>query len=99
MTRGAALSELSEPALPPDRLEADVEYVVKKLRLSREEFDELLDRPNRGFRDYPSYYPLYERFTTAARLASTLLLSWTPPLLLEMDARRRAQDGSAADQR
>jgi len=99
MTREAALSELLEPPQPPDRLEADVEYVVKKLRLSREEFDELLERPNRGFRDYPSYYPLYERFTTVARLASTLLLSWTPPLLLEMDARRRAQDGSAADQR
>jgi hypothetical protein len=60
MTREAALRELAKPLSPDARsLEADTEYVVGKLGLTRPEFERLMALPPRRFEDYPSYesYP------------------------------------------
>ena len=39
-----------------------VEYGLKKQGFSREEFDAILNAPNKFFTDYPSYYPMLRLF-------------------------------------
>jgi N-acetyl sugar amidotransferase len=91
MTREEALVSLAQPPYPPERVQEDVAYVIKKLGLSGEEFEEIMAAPPKSFRDYPSYYPLIERYTPLIRRLLKLALPWTPPMLHEMDARRGTQ--------
>lgn len=86
MTREAALESLAQAAYPPDQAQQDVSYVIKKLDLSEAEFAEIMAQPPKSFRDYPSYYPWFERLAPLVRLASRVLLRWTPPMFHQLDA-------------
>lgn len=56
MTRAEALRELAET---PYHVEPElVEYCVKKLGLTMDEWQEILAAPPKSFRDYPTYYPM-----------------------------------------
>ena len=54
-TREVALKELDKPTYQPSMQEEDREYVVKKLGLTDEEFETILNAPKKTFWDYPSY--------------------------------------------
>ena len=54
-TRDAALKELDKPTYQPTMQEEDREYVVKKLGLTDDEFELILNAPKKTFWDYPSY--------------------------------------------
>ncbi|MFP4501692.1 MAG: N-acetyl sugar amidotransferase [Candidatus Hydrogenedentota bacterium] len=56
ITRQEALGALQN--LPWFENEEMVGYALKKQGFSREEFDRILEAPNKYFTDYPSYYPL-----------------------------------------
>lgn len=58
MTREAALAEYAKA---PYMEEGLVEYFKKRLKLSDREFLEILRRPNRTYRDYPTYKKRFER--------------------------------------
>ena len=62
MSRQEALDVLKNPPYDETQLERDVDYVIKKLGLSREEFDQIYRRPPKSFLDYPTYYPLINAF-------------------------------------
>ena len=71
ISREQAVSEIAAP--PP--VDAEVtDYVLKKLNLSREEFDAIMQAPNRSFRDYRSSYTLIRRFRFLIRLAIRMRL-------------------------
>lgn len=57
MTRDEALEQLSYPPYPEESMREDVDYVIKKLGFTHEEFDEIFSRPPKSFLDYPTYYP------------------------------------------
>lgn len=59
ITRDRALREMEKELYPPDQLREDRMFVIKKLRLTEKEFDDLLQMPNKSFRDYPSNYYLF----------------------------------------
>ncbi|MBM3778751.1 MAG: N-acetyl sugar amidotransferase [Acidimicrobiia bacterium] len=61
LSREAALEELAEDDYPTAQQESDRDYVVKKLGLTRPEFDRLMALPRRTFHDYPSYKRLVGR--------------------------------------
>lgn len=67
MTREEALKTLEEPPYPPDMQETDRVYVVKKLGLTEEEFEEIMNLPKRTIYDYPSHT------RDARRLANRLI--------------------------
>jgi len=72
MTRDEALRIMSQPAYPPEELNEDKIFVVKKLGLTMEEFEQLLTAPKKTFRDYPSNYLLFglkERIMSVVRRA------------------------------
>lgn len=54
ISRAEALAELHKPPYNPETLSDDKAYVAKKFGLSMEEFEAILQRPRRSYRDYPN---------------------------------------------
>lgn len=52
MTRDEALKILEQPPYDPEQAELDKAYVAKKLGISTEEFDEIINQPNKTPADY-----------------------------------------------
>lgn len=73
MRREDALTMLASPISTPDELESDVSFFIKKMRISRAEFDELMAAPIRDHQEFATQaHPhmmlqgmkrLYERVT------------------------------------
>jgi N-acetyl sugar amidotransferase len=55
MTRAQGLEDLREQPYPVDQQVADREYVIKKLGITSEAFDEIMRLPPKSYWDYPSY--------------------------------------------
>ena len=65
ITRNEALEQLSQPPYPAEEIERDLDYVVKKLGIKRDELSNLMKSPNKFYCDYPSSLPLircYHKF-------------------------------------
>jgi N-acetyl sugar amidotransferase len=62
MTRDEALREIKSPPAPADQLEEDREFVIKKLGLSPEEFEQIMTAPPKTFSDYPNGDALWRKF-------------------------------------
>jgi hypothetical protein len=88
MSREEALQSLREPPYAEGKVRDDVEYVRKKLGMSEADFKSIMDLPPKSIRDYPSYYPIFEKYTPLMRLAFKIALPWTPPVFKELEARR-----------
>ncbi len=56
MSRDDALELMQEPTYPPELLEQDKEYVLKKLGYTDDEFGAVMAAPPKTYWDYPSYY-------------------------------------------
>lgn len=54
ITREEALEEMKKDAYPPDMLAEDKEYVIKKLGMTHEEFEKMLQAPVKSYKDYPN---------------------------------------------
>jgi N-acetyl sugar amidotransferase len=61
MTREQALEEYKKDHYPEKLQEQDRIYVIKKLKISAAEFDEIMNRPVKSFWDYPSYKRIFHR--------------------------------------
>ncbi|MBD2132577.1 hypothetical protein H6F47_09075 [Sphaerospermopsis sp. FACHB-1094] len=55
MSRSDALSKLEEPLYHPDELETDITFFCKKLRISRDDFNQLMMLPNRHYTDFNNW--------------------------------------------
>lgn len=55
MTRDEAVAKLSEPLYDPHELEIDIAYFCKKLRITRGQFDELMNAPVHSHKDFPTW--------------------------------------------
>jgi N-acetyl sugar amidotransferase len=55
LTRNEALKKVNELPYNMDELKNDKEYVCKKLEISEEEFEEIMNLPIRSYRDYKTY--------------------------------------------
>lgn len=61
ISRSDALAEMEESKYPDAEQREDRAYIIKKLGLSEEEFERLLNMPHKTFRDYPSNAKLYAK--------------------------------------
>lgn len=88
MSREEALQKIKE--LPYDRkkMEEDVEYVLKKLDITREDFEKMMNAPNKKFTDYPSYYPLYLKLKGLAKIMFKYILPFKPMMTYELEKER-----------
>jgi N-acetyl sugar amidotransferase len=60
MTRTEALAKLDEPLYDLDDLEIDITYFCKKLRISRPQFDDLMDAQIHHYSDFPNWDNRYK---------------------------------------
>ncbi len=56
LSRTKALEILKEEPYSIDLQKEDLDYVLKKFRLSKEEFDQIMNLEIKSYQDYPSYY-------------------------------------------
>ena len=85
ITREEALKKISESAWDKNTTEKDIAYLLKKLDLSRETFDEAFTGDNRFFYNYPSYYPLIKKFAKAGKVVSGKIFGFKPGIFEAMD--------------
>lgn len=52
MTRDEAIERLGKPAYDTDQMQLDKEYIAKKLGITPEEFDDIIEQPNKTPHDY-----------------------------------------------
>jgi len=90
MTREEALEDLERPAMPPEKIREDVEYVKGKLGFSDEEFARIMSLPPKSFHDYPSHYGWLAGCSRLIGWLAKVALPWTPPFVHEMDVRKKA---------
>jgi N-acetyl sugar amidotransferase len=69
MTRDEALAELDRPLYSADELQRDKEYVAKKLAISVDEFDALLEVPIRHYEDFRNQLRPYRMMKRAQSVA------------------------------
>lgn len=61
MTRAEALSQMNKPVYDEALLRQDLQFVLKKFKLTQGEFDAIIKAPLRNTRDFPSHYFLFHR--------------------------------------
>ncbi|MFA7273174.1 MAG: N-acetyl sugar amidotransferase [Crocinitomicaceae bacterium] len=68
-TREEALKELEKLSYNPETIEAEKAYIAKKLDISLPEFEEIMQRPVKTYRDYPNdekrltkLYDMYRKY-------------------------------------
>jgi hypothetical protein len=67
MTRADALAALEEPLFEAKELERDMEYVCRKLNVSRAEFDDLMAVPKRSHEDFANWSGRYKALKLGQR--------------------------------
>ncbi len=76
ITKEEALEELAKPSYPPDQLEEDIEYFIKKMHLSRVQFDEIMATtpvPHTAYKSYETgLYRQHERFMQKIKPITTI---------------------------
>jgi asparagine synthase (glutamine-hydrolysing) len=68
MQREDALARLEDPISTPDELESDVAFFIKKMRITRAEFDELMAAPIRDHQEFPTQVYMHGVFQGMKRL-------------------------------
>ena len=64
-------------------IQYDKEYVLKKLEMTKEEFEECFSRPNKYYYDYPSYMHLLKTFNKISISGIKKILPFTPSIFIE----------------
>jgi N-acetyl sugar amidotransferase len=74
ISRDEALEEISKAPAPKEMLEQDRDYVIKKLGLTEDEFELILNSPNKTYADYPNNESLWKRFNSVIRIARNYII-------------------------
>jgi hypothetical protein len=62
ITKAEALAELARPPYDPSQMESDYQFVVKKLRLSTEEFEKIMATPPRPHTDFKTEKGIFDSY-------------------------------------
>jgi len=89
ITRQEAFDELARIPYNKDTIAQDLEYILKKLEMSAEEFERLFKGEKKYYYDYPSYYPLYNRFRKVIFYLVKYFLPNKPLLFYQMESRKK----------
>ena len=82
MTREEALADLSHP-YPYNK--EDVDFVIKKLGFTKNEWQKIMEAPRKTFKDFPTYYSIIKRMKYPLKIAADMNI--VPKILYEKYAR------------
>jgi N-acetyl sugar amidotransferase len=85
ISRDEALSLISESPFQVDKIDEDITYVIKKLGISRTDFDKVFNGPNKYFYDFPSFYPLIKRYAKTGKFISNKIFGFKPGIFEAID--------------
>lgn len=89
ITRDEALKSIEKPPCDEKQAELDTDYIIKKLGMTREEFAEYWERPNKCFLDYPSSHVLIVKIAKFIRPFIKYLLPQMPSYFLQLEMREK----------
>ena len=85
--RQDALDELKNSPYDQAQMEEDKNYIIGKLGLTQEQFEEIWRKPNKYFMDYPSNYPTIKKYMKFIKPVLKYLLHREPMMFAEMEMR------------
>lgn len=88
MSRESAINEIQRAPLTRDETEPMLNFVLKKLDLTRTEFERLMQAKNHNFHDYPSYHFMLKRFLSYASPLLKLVFIHKPQSIFQAEMRR-----------
>lgn len=62
ITKEQAIAQLQQPAYDPQVFASDYEFVLKKFKLTKAEFEEIMNLPVKKHTDYPIDVSIYDRY-------------------------------------
>lgn len=62
ITKEEALKEMENPIYDPEQLKTDMQFVLKKLQMTEEEFKDYLKQPRREHREFDHMVPIEQRY-------------------------------------
>jgi N-acetyl sugar amidotransferase len=83
ISREQALDELKQDPYDVNEMQYDKEYVLKKLDMTSEEFEEYFSRPNKYYYVYPSYMYWLKTFNKLSISGIKKILPFTPSIFIE----------------
>lgn len=86
--RDDAINIINNKPYDPLRIDDEINYVLKKLDLTKEEFSTIWDAPNRNFKDYPSNYKTIVKYAKLLEPILGLVLATKPKMFYEMKERQ-----------
>jgi N-acetyl sugar amidotransferase len=87
ISRDQAMLELKQDPYNVDEMQYDKNYVLKKLEISVDEFEEYFSRPNKYYSDYPSYMFLLKTFNKLSLSGIKKVLPFLPSIFIERQNR------------
>lgn len=83
ISREQALDELKLDPYDPGEMKYDKEYVLKKIEMTDNEFEDCMSRPNKYYYDYPSYMHLLKTFNKLSITTLKKILPFSPSIFIE----------------
>ena len=72
-----------------NEVEQTLEFLLKKLEISREEFDRALHSANKSFHDYPSYNFIFTKMMKIAKPVLSLVFLHKPQSIFQAEMRKK----------
>ncbi len=88
ISREIALEKVKHPPYDPDQMERDKDYIIKKLDLSKEEYDKIWNQKNKYYWDYPSYMPLFNNYFKLSKTFLKYFFPTPPTMIVEKQSRK-----------
>lgn len=89
ISRESALEEINRVPYNENEVEQTLEFLLKKLEISREEFDRALHSANKSFHDYPSYNFIFTKMMKMAKPVLSLVFLHKPQSIFQAEMRKK----------
>lgn len=87
ITRNSAIELISKPPYDVEDMERDKDFVLKKLEISKSDFESIWSTTNKTFYDYPSYYWFLTRFKNLSQKLMKFVYPESPTIYIEKESR------------
>jgi len=89
LDRAKAIEMIKSEPYDKSQMEADKNYVIKKLGLTTEEFEKMWNNENKSVYDFPSYLGLINKFSKIIKPILMKVYKQPPTFLYQMDERNK----------
>lgn len=87
ISREEALKICSEKPYKSENIDHETSFIIKKLDVSKEEFEKIWKAENKSFSDYPSWYFMIRKFAKIIEPIAKLILPVKPKIFYEIKER------------